>query len=125
MRGHDNPDLLTVSQTAQVLGITRQRVYVLIAKGVLSAVKGPGGHVFITRASVNKRQAWLSEWDGFLTTAEVAAIKGVTEKTVRRWHVGGHLKGKLAADRRLRFDPAEVERFVPIPVGRPRTRGTT
>ena len=123
MRTHDNPDMLTVSQAGKLLGITRQRVYVLIGKGMLSAVKGPGGHVFVTRASVNSRLERYDEYRGWLTTPEVAAARGVSEKTVRRWHQAGHLRGKLAADRRLRFNAAEVAALIPPPVGRPPARG--
>lgn len=47
-----------------------------------------------------------------LTAKQVAERMGVTEKTVRKWHADGKLKGVRLGYRTLRFRLAEVEKML-------------
>lgn len=56
-----------------------------------------------------------------LTTAQVAALLGVTPVRVRQYEADGRLKAIRVTARMLLFDPAEVRKFSPNPTGRPPT----
>jgi hypothetical protein len=96
-----------------MLGLSRQRVYQLVALGRLPARK-VGARVWISLAAVQDRLAGQQRLasNQCVTTQEVADFFGVNERTVRGWHDDGSLPA-TAINNQLCFAPADVAAFVP------------
>lgn len=109
-------DLVTPSEAARLLGVSRQRVHELVDLGRLRALRS-ARHVYIERASINERVKQDELADAWLTTAQVASHFDVSLKTVRRWVSDGRLNAVAPHGRALRFDPKEIKRFRPPLLG--------
>ncbi|HAT50986.1 MAG: response regulator [Nitrospirae bacterium] len=61
-------ELITTTEAAKLLGVARRSVQLWMEKGVLRAMKTPGGHRRITRESV---EALLKEWNAVMESETV------------------------------------------------------
>ncbi|MBF0132068.1 MAG: response regulator [Magnetococcales bacterium] len=61
-------ELITTTDAAKLLGVARRSVQLWMEKGVLRAMKTPGGHRRITRESV---EALLKEWNAVMESETV------------------------------------------------------
>lgn len=109
-------DLLTPSEAAEMLGVSRQRIHELVELGRLTALRS-ARHVYIERSSIQERKDANDLNDEWMTTPQVAARFDVTSKTVRRWVADGRLSAVAPHGRALRFDPKEIKRFRPPALG--------
>lgn len=121
-------DAIDVNEAARQLGVARQRVYQLVALGLLPATKHHG-RVWIPQAAVEARLAgeFRLNSNQCLSPEEVAEFFGVNERTVREWNRTGLLKAQRI-NNRLCFSPTEVIDFTPPATGGkgrpPKRRGT-
>ena len=107
-----------------MLGITRQRLYQLVAMGRIDHKK-VGRSVFIPRAAVEDRIAGQQrlESNDCVSAQEVADFFGVDLSTVRVWLADGKLRASKIQNR-LCFKPVDVIAFVP-PAGNAATSTAT
>lgn len=118
--------LLTVTETAERLGVTRQRVAALIAEGKLRGCvrtrdRGHRALWLVPSTEVAARQADLDKPvrpAGHLDTAEVGALFGRSAETVREWITAGHLPS-VERQGRLWVPESAVKAFEPPRRGRP------
>ena len=104
---------ISVNETMEMLGISRQRVYQLVGLGRLPSRK-EGGRVWIPRAAVEDRIAGEQRLasNQCVTTQEVAEFFGVNERTVRDWVTNAGLHC-TSINNVLCFEPLIVAAFVP------------
>lgn len=122
----DDTDLVTLTEAARMLGVSRQRVQQLVAQGRLRAMRTVH-HVYVERDSIKGRLEDAGQAEEWMSTEQVASRFDVSPKSVRRWAEQGLLNPQTPHGRALRFDPAEVMRFKPPMfdrLGRSRKKGT-
>ena len=112
-----DPKWMTVPETQEALGVSRQRIYQLINWGRLPAEK-VGRTYRVSREAVELRMAGDDRLrsNQCVTSKEVAQFFGVDVRTVRDWHLDGVLKARKI-NNTLCFSPADVIAFVPPTFG--------
>jgi len=77
--------VMTLTQYAEAVGVSRKTVLRWVHAGRISAVKTPGGHWRIDADEVHKQ--WLR-------TSEFARAVGVCHRTVLRWIADGKVESR-------------------------------
>lgn len=120
------PGMVPAMDAAKELGISRQRLYQLVAMGRLDSKK-IGRSLFIPRESLDARMAGRHrlESNDCATAREVAEFFGVDMSTVRSWLATGKLTA-TKINNRLCFRPNDIIQFVPpaVPGVDVSTKGT-
>jgi hypothetical protein len=119
MRDSPYPDHVTVAQAAEMLGVSRQRVHILIKDGALDSVRRHR-HVYVSIASVEARNSPTPAETALLTSTDVGRVLGKTVKQVNKIVEIGALHPIRGPRGRLLFDPREVAAYEPRPAHRPR-----
>jgi len=101
---------LTQAQAADLLGVSTARVAELVAEGRLTPV-AKWAKAGLLRADVERRtlERWRPGDPTWLTTAEVAAVLGVTGPRVSQHARRGFLPYERTPGGRRVFRPAQVE----------------
>lgn len=107
------PGHVTVPEAQAMLGITRQRLYQLIAMGRIPSQK-VGRRIWIPQSAINQRLAGGQrlESNNCISASEVAEFFGVDVRTVREWYGAGLLKATKVFNR-LCFTPTDIAAFIP------------
>jgi excisionase family DNA binding protein len=107
-------EYLTPAGASAALGIPAPAVRRMEARGRLEAGRTPGGHhryradsVRALREELDSAAAGAPDPEGLLTSGEVAAMFGVTAKTVSRW-VQGRRIAPVQTSRGRRFRADEI-----------------
>lgn len=116
----DNDELLTVSQVAQRLDISRYRVYRLIQSGDIQAHQARVGnpHYLIPSKALEEYiaagQAPPSAKSSMMRASEVAMLTGFSTESVRRMCKEGRLPHSRGAGEKghLRIPRSAVEEFL-------------
>jgi len=119
MRDSPDPEYMTVAQAADRLGVSRQRVHILVQEGALDSVRRHR-HVYVSIASIEARLSPTPIECSMLTSTEVGQILGKTVKQVNKIVEIGALHPVRGPRGRLYFDPREVAAYQPRPAHRPR-----
>lgn len=109
---------MTITDAAQALHVSRQRVHNLANRGLLVDEYRNRGRVrVVTAASVQARIEEQARPFGCLRIAEVANRLDKPESTVSNWVAEGHLPSTMKAG--VRWVPVTaLSNFTPPPLGR-------
>lgn len=116
MPADNEPGLIPAAEAAKMLGCSRQRIHQLVRAGQLAATY-KDKLIYLALDQVQERAAMLTsarESEGRLLDAiEVGARFNRSRKSVYRWVELGYLRAIRTGTRRILFDPAVVDAFVP------------
>lgn len=104
--------MMTITEAADRLGVSRQAVHQLIQRGVIPHVVEKNGvrikRFLVPQSAINERLAGMETPEGWGSIPTAARLRGVDETTVRGWVRDGYVQAVSTPSGRI-VNLAEVE----------------